>query len=76
MKHTLLTIALAFASTSAFADGFNPWDNREVRNDQAQQPANVEVSPFYSHGLPKQRTHGQDERQVAITTIPYYLQNS
>ena len=76
MKHTLLTIALAFASTSAFADGFNPWDNREVRNGQAQQPANVEVSSFYSHGLPKQDTYRQDEGQIAITTIPYYLQNS
>ena len=76
MKRTLLIIALAFVTTSAFADGFNPWDNRKVRDDQVNQTANVEVSSFYSNGLPKQDTHGQDERQIVITVIPYYLQNS
>jgi hypothetical protein len=76
MKHTLLTLALAFATTSAFANGFNPWDNRAVRDDQAGQPANVEVSSFYSNRLPIQDSRWQDEPQVVITITPYYLQNS
>ena len=76
MKHLLLTIVLAFATSSAFADGFNPWDDRSVRDDRIQEPANVVVSSFYRDGSSNQDTRWQNERQVAVSITPYYLQNS
>ncbi len=76
MRNALLTIALAFASTTAFADGFNPWDHRGVQADIVGQAADVQVGSFYKNGLPRKDASRHDEKQVAITITPWYLLNS
>jgi hypothetical protein len=76
MKTALLTIALTLASGAAFADGFNPWDHRNVQADSISKAADVRVSSFYSKGLPSKDGERHDAVQVAITITPYDLLNS
>jgi hypothetical protein len=75
MTKTLTAIILTLSLGPASAAGFQPWEHRDQRNDEIQQPAaNVENGPYYREQLPATPST-PDTVQADVDHIgPYYRQ--
>ncbi len=43
MRNLIIAITLSFVSSASFANGFNPWDQRQVVGERAQE-SSIKVS--------------------------------
>lgn len=46
MKILITAITLAIVSSASFADGFNPWENRNVPADHAEESTTENFGPI------------------------------
>lgn len=74
MRNTIFALTLALLATSVSANGFAPWNDRNVDFDQSfDTPADVTVMPFYRSDLPNEISETPDQNQRSIDITPYYM---
>ncbi len=69
MRNLIIAITLSFLSSAAFADGFNPWDQRQVVQDQNQENVislNGQRTGFAPWAELENRASFENENGIAI----------
>ena len=72
MNKTLIALTLMLATTSTFANGFAPWNDRGIDTPDARQ-VTPDMTPFYLKGVTR-IANTPDAVQLPVAIGPWYLQ--
>ena len=69
MRNLIIAIALSLVSSASFANGFSPWDQRQVVGDQSQE-SSINLSVIRTGFAPwaefENKTSFENEQGIAI----------